>query len=884
MELTQEMLSELKAESAELIEQFARLCLRLNVTVEQKLAVSRDDIDALFRTLHTLKSLCELMDRPRLVSALHLIEDRLTQVRDGQSALDVVGLEQLAESQLILEKLLVVEFNPDDDILLSELEHQAQLFCVGGETSVQTSAPLLVQNPLPASHPQADCVSPLTDEEKARWAKYQARDEFVFALTAEGDARLCRAIIEPIGDVLIERSSAAKYMLVFAAELDQSLVEAIVEQPVRLLQKDIQALNSLGAEWSGLLSSVEKSESATGSAATVLAAADPSGTTSVENIEIEASSPAEDVAPSLEVVGSADPEMVSDFLSNAAELLETLTQSLLELEANPSDSTTIETIFRAAHTIKGTAGMLGFSVIEKLCHALENTFDRIRKNQLEATPVLIDQLLVGWDLVRELFSLLQQGRVPQLPIDGYLKDLSNAEKGVRSNESPAPSLTANGSADNQLAQTAPAAQTAQMGQKADAQATLRVDLKRLDSLVNLVGELVIDRTRFARIEEAMRTRGASADLSHQMAESLLLFGRHMNEVQNIIMKVRMVPVGNVFYKFARMVRDLSRQVGKEVDLVIEGGETELDKTLVEEIGDPLVHLIRNSIDHGIEPAEAREAAGKSRRGQIRLSAAQQSNMIVICVEDNGKGLDVERIRAKAIKNGLLRENDNPEIKDVFNLIFEPGFSTAEKVTNISGRGVGMDVVKKNIQKLKGVIEIDSAVGRGTKIQIKLPITLAIVPSLFVEVSGESFAVPLVNVIESIRIDPAEIQHMGSSQFVRLREQVIPLVRFADVLGMNTVPGDFWYRDAAKTSTLLRRRDRLVFVVVGVGPERIGLVVDKLIGQQEIVIKPLGRLLSNQSGVAGGCLLGDGRVALVLDILEVFNKESVQRYLHDRRAS
>ncbi|MEN9810715.1 MAG: hypothetical protein RLZZ488_2282 [Pseudomonadota bacterium] len=875
MELTQEMLTELKAESAELIEQFSRLCLRLNVTVEQKLAVSRDDIDALFRALHTLKSLCELMDRPRLVSALHLLEDRLTQVRAGQSVLDTVGVEQLAESQLILEKLLVIEFNPDDDVLLSELEHQAQLFCVGEESHVQA------QEPSVASVGQTDSVRPLSEVEKERWVRYQSRDEFIFALSAQGDAGQCRAVIEPVGDVLIERVNAAKFLLVFAAELDQTLVEAIVEQPVRPLQKDLQALNSLGAEWSGLLSSAQKSELSTSASAEFAAAAELSGESSVDDHEIEPTSPADSDAPPFEQMGSADPEMVSDFLSNASELLETLTQSLLELEANPSDSSTIETIFRAAHTIKGTAGMLGFSVIEKLCHALENTFDRIRKNQLEATPVLIDQLLVGWDLVRELFSLLQQGRAPQLPIDGYLKNLSNAEKGVRTGETSTPSPEAKRSTDDQQAQTATMTPAAQ---KSDAQATLRVDLKKLDSLVNLVGELVIDRTRFARIEEAMRTRGASADLSHQMAESLLLFGRHMNEVQNIIMKVRMVPVGNVFYKFARMVRDLSRQVGKEVDLVIEGGETELDKTLVEEIGDPLVHLIRNSIDHGIESADVREAAGKSRRGQIRISAAQQGNMIVICVEDNGKGLDVERIRAKAIKNGLLREHDNPEIKDIFNLIFEPGFSTAEKVTNISGRGVGMDVVKKNIQKLKGVIEIDSVVGQGTKIQIKLPITLAIVPSLFVEVNGESFAVPLVNVIESIRIDPAEIQYMGSSQFVRLREQVIPLVRFADVLGMNTVSGDFWYREATKTPTLARRRDRLVFVVVGVGPERIGLVVDKLIGQQEIVIKPLGRLLSNQSGVAGGCLLGDGRVALVLDILEVFNKESAQRYLHDRRSS
>lgn len=874
MELTQEMLSELKAESAELIEQFSRLCLRLNATVEQRLAVSRDDIDALFRTLHTLKSLCELMDKPRLVSALHLIEDRLTQVRDGQSVLDAVGVEQLAESQLILEKLLVIEFKPDDDVFLSELEYQAQLFCVGGESLVQTPAPAPAAtcSSTPAFQEPTDSAGPLTEEENARWTKYQTRDEFIFALSAEGDAVQCRAVIEPVGDVLIERTDAERFLFVFAAELDQSLVEAIVEQPVRLLQKDIQALNSLGAEWSGLLSQNKKSDRSDVSASEVAVTAELLTAPSVDTPGIEPTVPADSDAASCESVGNADPEMVIDFLNNASELLETLTQSLLQLETNPSDSTTIETIFRAAHTIKGTAGMLGFSVIEKLCHALENTFDRIRKNQLEATPLLIDQLLVGWDIVRELFSLLQQGRAPQLPIDGYLKDLGDAEKGVRTGETTAPSLSTKSNTSDQPAQ------------KSDAQATLRVDLKKLDSLVNLVGELVIDRTRFARIEEAMRTRGASADLSHQMAESLLLFGRHMNEVQNIIMKVRMVPVGNVFYKFARMVRDLSRQVGKEVDLVIEGGETELDKTLVEEIGDPLVHLIRNSIDHGIESADAREAAGKSRRGQIRISAVQQGNMIVICVEDNGKGLDVERIRAKAIKNGLLREHDNPEIKDVFNLIFEPGFSTAEKVTNISGRGVGMDVVKKNIQKLKGVIEIDSVVGQGTKIQIKLPITLAIVPSLFVEVSGESFAIPLVNVIESIRIDPAEIQHMGSSQFVRLREQVIPLVRFADVLGMNTVSGDFWYREGAKSSTLARRRDRLVFVVIGVGPERIGLVVDKLIGQQEIVIKPLGRLLSNQYGVAGGCLLGDGRVALVLDILDVFNKETAQRYLHDRRAS
>jgi two-component system chemotaxis sensor kinase CheA len=333
-----------------------------------------------------------------------------------------------------------------------------------------------------------------------------------------------------------------------------------------------------------------------------------------------------------------------------------------------------------------------------------------------------------------------------------------------------------------------------------------------------------------------------------------------------------------------MVRDLSRQIGKEVELVIEGGETELDKTLVEEIGDPLVHLIRNSIDHGIESPEQREAAGKPRKGIVRLSASQQGNTIVISVKDDGKGLDVERIRAKAVKNGLLGADENPPVKEIFNLIFEPGFSTAEKVTNISGRGVGMDVVKKNIQKLKGIIDLDSTPGHGTTTVIKLPITLAIVPSLMVEASGETFAIPIVNVIESIRISPSEIQRMGTSQFVKLREQVVPIVNFADALGIQGIEKDFWYRDANRITTLRRRRERLVFVVIGVGHERIGLIVDRLIGQQEIVIKPLGRLLRDRSGLAGGCLLGDGRVALVLDVVEVFGNETINRGQHARRAS
>ncbi|MFZ9519137.1 MAG: Hpt domain-containing protein [Silvanigrellaceae bacterium] len=869
MELTQDMLSELKAESIELVERFAGIWMLINTSVEQGKAVARENIDELFRTLHTLKGLSEIINNPRLVSALHLMEDRLTQVREGNSTLDAEDMATLVEAELTLEKIFNADFRSSDDVLLSTLEHHAQMFCARSLNTRQSGSnrPLVNQTRLE-----------LTSDEAKNWEKYCSREEFLFALTTlSANVDDFRGRIVPIGDIIVERSSGESCLFVFAAELDQSLVEAIVEQPVKLLRKDLQALLALEFSTTSTQSATEESKSKE---------LIPVGQTdNVDQLlEAEPSSVFENGKSNKDVSGeraesqnlaSADPEMVKDFLSNARELLDSLTNSLLDLESNPSDPTTIEFIFRAAHTIKGTAGMLGFTTIETLCHALENTFDRIRKGNLAATPVLVDNLLVGWDLVRSLFDLLEQGKPPFLEITNFLAQLSAAERGVsKTSTVPREAVAKQVSAQNPT----------QTQSKNDTQGTIRVDLKRLDNLVNLVGELVIDRTRFARIEEAMRTRGASADLSHQMAESVLLFGRHMNEVQNIIMKVRMVAIGTVFYKFARMVRDLSRQVGKEVELVIEGGETELDKTLVEEIGDPLVHLIRNSIDHGIEPPELRESLGKSRKGIVRLSASQQGNSIAISVKDDGKGLDVERIRAKAIKNGLLSEHENPPVKEIFNLIFEPGFSTAEAVTNISGRGVGMDVVKKNIQKLKGVIELDSTPGQGTNTVIKLPITLAIVPSLMVESSGETYAIPIVNVIESIRISPSDIQRMGASQFVKLREQVIPLVNFADVLGIHHIENDFWYRESARNSTLQRRRERLVFVVIGVGHERIGLIVDRLIGQQEIVIKPLGRLLRDRSGLAGGCLLGDGRVALVLDVAEVFSNEAINRGLHARRAS
>ena len=411
--------------------------------------------------------------------------------------------------------------------------------------------------------------------------------------------------------------------------------------------------------------------------------------------------------------------------------------------------------------------------------------------------------------------------------------------------------------------------------KAEAATTIRVDLERLDALVNLVGELVIDRTRFVNIDESLRIQAPQLKLSSAMTETLQQFGRHMNEIQDIIMKVRMVPVGSVFNKYPRIVRDLARQLGKQIDLTLDGEETEFDKTLVEQIADPLVHLIRNACDHGVEMPAERTASGKTPNGSVTLSARQEGNQILIMISDDGKGMDVNRIKAKAIEKGLITADQPMSERDIFNLIFEPGFSTAEKVTTVSGRGVGMDVVKKQISKLKGMVEIASTPGKGSTITIQLPLTLAIMQSLLVGIGEEVFAIPLSSVVESIRIKPNEIQRVGDTQVIKLRNSVLPLIYLDDVLDLQKKEKDYWYRhpnldgvQQLASKRRAKRDERLFVVVVGSAERRFGLVVDALLNQQEMVIKPMGALIRGTPCVAGGAVMGNGDVVLVLDVPEV----------------
>ncbi len=571
---------------------------------------------------------------------------------------------------------------------------------------------------------------------------------------------------------------------------------------------------------------------------------------------------------------ASDPEMVKDFINNSDELMNTLDEQILLLEQNPTEGSIIEEIFRAAHTLKGAAGMFAFRGIERVMHRMENYFDSVRKGKLAVNSQSIDIIFKTMDILRTLLDAVKAGQpsgVATVPIVKELNALCSGNLSKLQQSAPAKKAEPEVAAAKEDHEKPQKEDDGKAKAKKAEQSTIRVDLKRLDALVNLVGELVIDRTRFISVEEELINKGPSPRLAGRMSETVQLFGRHMNEVQDIIMNVRMVPIGNAFNKFPRVVRDLARSLNKEIDLVIEGEATELDKTIVEQIGDPLVHLIRNAVDHGVEMPEDRVKKGKSAKGTIHLIARQEGNQIAIEIRDDGKGMDPDILRRKGIERGLIREDAVLSEREIFSLIFESGFSTAQAVTNISGRGVGMDVVRKEISKLKGFIDIESKVGQGSVFSIKLPLTLAIVQSLIVRVKKEVFAIPLSTVVESIRIEPKEIQLVGGTEIIRRRNQVIPLFRLDDALVLSEKENDFWYgQEELEVATQPQdgRAERLFVVVVGQADRRFGIVVDNLINQQEMVIKPIGELMQDIPCVAGGAILGNGEVVLVLDLADL----------------
>ena len=418
---------------------------------------------------------------------------------------------------------------------------------------------------------------------------------------------------------------------------------------------------------------------------------------------------------------------------------------------------------------------------------------------------------------------------------------------------PTPTPTPAPAAKREAPKSEPKAAAPAKRAPAAVEQTIRVDVKRLDHLMNLIGELVLAKNRLIKINDDVEERYEGEEFLEELNQVVSIVSLVTTDLQIAVMKTRMLPIGKVFNKFPRMIRDLTRELNKKMELEISGEETELDKSIVEEIGDPLVHIIRNSCDHGIEMPADRIAKGKPETGTIKLKAYNEGNAIVIQIDDDGKGLDVDMLKSKCLEKGLIteKESDTMSDKEAFALIFRPGFSTAATVTNVSGRGVGMDVVKTNIEKLNGIIDIDSEIGVGTSIKLKIPLTLAIIQALLVGVQEEHYAIPLASVLETVRISKDEIYTVENRSVMRLRDDVLSLVHIGDIF---------------EVERILDAGEHAYVVVLGLGAQKLGLIVDSLVGQEEIVIKSLGDYLKGIDGIAGATIRGDGGVTLIVDVV------------------
>lgn len=539
-------------------------------------------------------------------------------------------------------------------------------------------------------------------------------------------------------------------------------------------------------------------------------------------------------------------DLVQDFILETEEIIEALDHDLVELETRKDDLDLLNKIFRGAHTMKGASSFLGFDKMSSVTHHAEEILNKLRKNEITVTPGIMDILLEFVDSTKTIVVDIKEG-TNNADVTDLINRLKLANDGKLPDSGGRPSAGGGVSA-------APQKNVEQVKKAAmSIEQTIRVDVSRLDSLMNLVGELVLSRNRIGQISGDLEKKFEGEFLIEQLMETTSQIGLITTELQLAVMKTRMVPIGKVFNKFPRMVRDLCRDMGKDVDLVIAGEETELDKSVVEEIGDPLIHMIRNSVDHGVEHPDVRRKKGKPDKGTVNLSAYHEGNHIVVEIKDDGAGMDAEVLKMKAVEKGVITADEakNMDPEAAYGLVFKPGFSTAAKITDVSGRGVGMDVVKTNIEKLNGIINIESELGVGTRFRLKLPLTLAIIQALLVDISGEIFAIPLVSVIETVRIKETEIHSFEGREVLKLRDSVLSLIRLDEIYELQESLDDDIY-----------------VVVVGLAEKRLGFVVNKLVGQEEIVIKSLGDYLSGNEGIAGATIMGDGRVRLIIDVAGV----------------
>ena len=596
-----------------------------------------------------------------------------------------------------------------------------------------------------------------------------------------------------------------------------------------------------------------------------------------------------------------DEDILQDFLVEAKEGIEQLEEGFVELEQDKGNVEILRNLFRTMHSLKGAAGFFGFKTLEAIAHFSEDILSKLRDQLIEPEPEIIDILLRAVDYIKYIIAHIEQNKSEPVEdrILDFLVELSNFNEKIKkrleggkaeekpaeakpeekAEEKPAEAKAEEKPAEEKPAEEKPAEEKKEEKPEAKPEVKaeekkeppkkeikkpekpsepaagvtphvsltethIKVDVKLLDQLMNLAGELVLARNRVVQLSQKLD--------DPELLRSVQTLSLVTTELQETIMKARMQPIGTVFNKFPRIVRDLARALGKKVNLHLEGTETELDKSIIDAIKDPLTHLVRNAIDHGIEPPDIRVQVGKTPEGNLVLRAYQEGGQVIIEIEDDGKGIDIEKIRQKAIEKGFLtpEEAKVASEKELLALIFKPGFSTAEKVTQVSGRGVGMDVVKTNIEKLGGSIEINTVLGKGTTVRIKIPLTLAIIPALIVTSGDFRYAIPQVNLKELISINPQQdILKIGDTEFYRLRGEIIPVLRLSTILKTNG-----------------RTEEEKNLVVLTTGERYIGLLVDQILDSEEIVVKPLGKWFKNIPIYSGATIMGDGKLALILDIV------------------
>ncbi len=541
-------------------------------------------------------------------------------------------------------------------------------------------------------------------------------------------------------------------------------------------------------------------------------------------------------------------ELVLIYLEDAREQLAVLDDVLLRLERDGARPELMASVLGPLHTLKGNSGMIGLGSIKDCVHRFEEVFARGRDGLLTLDRTALDQLFEAATALRgAIETACGPGREQ--------KDLAATQAALAAlaagSATPA-GRPAGGAAAEPLAGTGKAGDDAKADAPGMARSSMvRVDFAKLDHLLNLVGELIIYRTKLSEL--ARQVAEALPGLGPDLLEAVHRVTSASTQLQETIMDVRMLPIRHVFERFPRLVRDLARQQGKTIELVLQGEDTRVDKAVIDELGEPLVHLIRNAVDHGIEAPETRKARGKSPTGTLLLSAAQESNQVVITLVDDGAGIDAATVRKKAVERGLLQAGEALSDKDAIQLIFTEGFSTASAVTDVSGRGVGLDVVVRSMERLNALIEAETIPGAGTKFTLQLPLTLAIISVLMVDVGDEVYALPSGAVVESLRYAKRDLVRMNGRDTLRVRDRIVPFVHLAELFGRSGAEGEHAYA-----------------VIIGRGEKRLGLSVDRLRGQQDVVIKALDAFVSNPVvGIAGATILGDGRVVLILDVASLF---------------